>query len=224
MNGFRQMLVGAGLLLALSVPVLAQGTADPAKPGQTGVQGKPAKAGKGNRGPALANMSVEVIDSITTLKDDQKAKITDIQAKLKTDLAAEPDKTKHKALTDSANKEIQAVLTPEQMTAIRETGPMVRLLNQSKAIPTNALASVKLTADQKDKIKPLATETAAKLKAAPKGDKTAQQPILADFKTKVEALLTQEQKDAIARAPRGKGGKKIKKNATSLAKPAPLTH
>lgn len=219
-NGFQRVAAAACLLLIFSLPVLAQGTGVPTAPAQTAGKTKPAKANRKNGG-IMVNMPVEVMDSFASLKDDQKTQITAIQDKLKTDIAAEPDKTKHKALNTKAQQDIRAILTPEQITALQQSGPMVRLLNQSKAIPTGVLAQVKLTSDQRDKIKPLVTETEGKLKAAPKGDKAAQQPLLADFKTKVDALLTPEQKDVIARAPRGKGKNKGKKNTAPPAAPLP---
>src|SRR5262249_18414134 len=104
-------------------------------------------------------------------------------------------------------------------TTLQQSLPMVRLLNQSKAIPTGALAKVNLTADQKEKLQPLVTETEGKLKTAPKGDKAAHQVVLADFRTKVEAMLTPEQKNAITSPQKPKGQKKPKKNTTPPANP-----
>ena len=45
--------------------------------------------------------------------------------------------------------------------------------------------------------KDAAKETQTKLAAVPRGDRTARPPILADFKTKIDALLTDEQKKII---------------------------
>src|SRR5437773_1390393 len=151
MNGFKRLMISAAVLLAWSIPTLGQGVGDPVKPGQVGVRGKQARAGKGKGMAGVVTMPVGVIASIASLNEDQKTKITAIQSKLKTDLAAEADKTRHKALTARATEEIRAVLTPAQISTLQQALPMVRLLNQSKAIPANALASVNLTADQKEK-------------------------------------------------------------------------
>jgi hypothetical protein len=205
MKEIKHFVIGVGLLLALSVPALAQ-TGDAAKPAQTpGAQAGKAK-GQGRRAGGVASMPVSAIDSVVSLKDDQKTKITDIQTKLKTDVqAATGDATKIRELNRTATTDIQAVLTDEQKDKLKKSTPMLNLLQSSRAIPLAALADVKLTDDQKSKIDAAVTETQDKLKTAPRGDRAARQTINADFKTKVEALLTDDQKKAIAKhATRGR--------------------
>ena len=87
MKEIKHLVLGLGLLLALSVPALAQ-TGDAAKPAQTpgGQRGQGKGGGQGRRGGGIGTMPVSAIDYVVTLKDDQKTKITDIQTKLRTDV------------------------------------------------------------------------------------------------------------------------------------------
>lgn len=203
MKEIKQFVLGLGLLLALSVPALAQ-TGDAAKPAQTpGAQAGQGKGkGQGRRAGGLGTMPVSAIDYVVTLKDDQKSKITDIQKQARTDTqAATGDQAKIREINTKAVADIQAVLTDEQKDKLKKATPMLTLLQSSRAIPLAALSEVKLTDDQKTKIEEAVKEHADKTKVAPQGDRAARQAITADFKTKVESLLTEDQKKVIAKYP-----------------------
>ena len=192
MKELKQLAVGLALLLAISAPVVAQ-TAPAAGGARQG------GGGQGRRGANLNTMPVTTLDYVVTLKDDQKTKITEIQTKLKEDLkGATGDTAKIRELNTKATTDIQAILTDDQKTKLKDNAPMLGLLQQSRAIPLAALPDVKLTDDQKAKIKDAMKDTQDKLTAAPRGDRTARQTVLADFKTKVEGFLTDDQKKAIA--------------------------
>lgn len=218
MRTMKNYLLGAGLLFALSVPVLAQETADAAKPAQ--ISGQPAnasgKAAKGQgkarrgRGITLGILPVSAIDFAVGLKEDQKPKIEAIQDKLKEDeKSAGGDQVKMKEIGTKANEELLAILTAEQKAALTKATPMLGMLVRTKAIPLGVLGDLKLTADQKSKIEEAATETQGKMRGA-RGDKAAQQELQTAFKTKVEGALTDDQKKMIAEHP-DKMTKKVKK-------------
>ena len=213
----RNYLLGAGLLFALSIPAFAQDSADvkaPQAKGQTadaaGKAGK--KQGKGGRGRAISMgvLPVSAIDFAVTLKEDQKPKIEAIQDKLKEDeKAAGADQEKRKEIGTKANEDLLAILTSEQKAALTKATPMLGMLVRTKAIPLGVIGDLKLTEDQKGKIEEAAADTQTKMRAA-KGDKPAQQELQAAFKTKVEAVLTDDQKKMISEHP-DKMTKKTKK-------------
>lgn len=194
MNKIGKIAAGLALLLAIGAPVVLQSAA-----GAQAGAGQGRRGQGGRRGVSIAAMPIGTLSYVVGLKDDQKTKIADIQTKLKEDVkAATGDRPKITELNTKANADIQAILTDEQKTKLKEQGPVLGLLQQSRAIPLAAIPDLKLTDDQKSKIKDAAKDTQEKLAAAPRGDRTARQPILADFKTKVEGILTDDQKKVIA--------------------------
>ena len=218
MRTMKNYLLGAGLLFALSVPVLAQETADAVKQpqisGQTADSAGKAAKGQGKarkgRGISMGILPVSAIDFAVGLKDDQKPKIEAIQDKLKEDeKAAGGDQVKMKEIGTKANEELLAILTSEQKAALTKATPMLGMLVRTKAIPMGVLGDLKLTADQKSKIEEAAAETQGKMRGA-RGDKAAQQEFQSAFKTKVEGILTDDQKKMIAEHP-DKMTKKVKK-------------
>jgi Spy/CpxP family protein refolding chaperone len=206
MNRWNRVALAVSALVVMSGSVLAQTPATPATPKVKGV----ARGGQGRRA-GMTSLPVSAIDALVTLKEDQKTKISAIEDKLKTDVAAAAgDKVKTRELTAAANTDIKAVLTADQQTTLTEKLPVVMLLNQSKAVPAGAFGDVKLTADQMDKIKTVAMATQEKLKALAKEDRKTKNPeILADFKTQVDAILTAEQKATVGKFHAPKGKKKI---------------
>jgi Spy/CpxP family protein refolding chaperone len=204
MNCWNRAALAVSALLVMSVPILAQ-TTPVATPGATAAP----RGGQGRRG-GMAGLPVSAIDTLVKLTADQKTKITAVQDKLKTDVAASAgDRTKTRELTTAANEDIKAVLTPDQQKTLAEKLPVVMLLNQSKAVPAGALGDVKLTSDQMDKIKTAAMATQEKMKAVAKEDRKTKNPeILADFKTQVDTILTADQKETVSKFHAPKGGKK----------------
>ncbi len=208
MNRWNRLALAVSALVVLSVPVLAQTPPPAATPGAAKVKGV-ARGGQGRRG-GMTTLPVSAIDALVTLTPDQKSKISAIEDKLKADVAGTAgDKVKSRELTTAANADIKAALTTEQQNMLAEKLPIVMLLNQSKAVPAAVFADVKLTSDQMDKIKTIAVGTQDKMKALTKEDRKIQNPILlADFKTQVDALLTDAQKATIGKMPKA-GKKKI---------------
>ncbi len=194
MKAFTKIAVGLALLLAISAPVLAQGAAA----GGGGRQGR--GQGRGARGVTVATIPADTLNYLLTLKDEQKTKIADIQKKLAEDRkAATGDRPKMTELNTKATEDINALLTTDQKDKLKEHLPVLALLQQSRAIPLAALPALKLTDDQKLKIKDAAKETQDKITALPQADRrTGRMPLLTEFKTKVEALLTDDQKKVIA--------------------------
>lgn len=208
-NHWMHTALAAVVLCGLTLPAFAApqdaktAPATPAAP--TAQQGR----GQRRRGLALATVPIAVMDMISPLKADQKTKIQAIQDKEKTDNAAAADRAAKGAVSSKATEDIKAVLTPEQLSTVEKAVPMLSMLNQSKAIPLAALPDVKLTKDQMDKISALTDTEQTKLTGLKGAERRAKMPeVNADFKTQVEALLTADQKAAIARfesaAPRNK--------------------
>jgi Spy/CpxP family protein refolding chaperone len=208
MNRWTRMALVASALFVISAPILAQTPAVGTTPAAPRVKGA-GRAGQGRRA-GMATLPISAIDALVTLTADQKARITAIQTKLKTDTAAAAaDKVQTRQLSTVATADIKAVLTPAQEKTLTEKLPVVMLLNQSKAIPAAAFGSVNLTSEQMDKIKTAATATQDKMKAVAKEDRKTKNPeILAEFKTQVESILTADQKLAISKVPARKAGKK----------------
>jgi len=183
-----------GLAIAVCAPAIAQDAAAPAR-GRRG-QGQ----GRGGRGRvSAATMPMNLLTAVLKLKDDQKTKIGEIQTKLKEDVkTATGDQPKLRELNTKAVADIDAILTDEQKTMLKEALPALGLIQQSRAIPLVVLPDLKLTDEQKTKIKDLAKETQDKITALPQAERqTGRMPIVAEFKTKLEALLTDEQKKTI---------------------------
>jgi Spy/CpxP family protein refolding chaperone len=203
MKELRQLAVGLALALAISAPVIAQ-TATPQAGGAR--QGRGQGRG-GARGASVATMPIGTLSYLVNLKDDQKTKITDIQTKLKDDVkGATGDRTKITELNTKARMDVEAILTDEQKNKLKELMPVVTLLQQSRAIPLAVIPDLKLTDEQKTKIKDAAKETQEKITAIPRAERqTGRPPLLADFKTKVEGILTDEQKKTIVeKAPKAR--------------------
>ncbi len=196
MNLLKRIAIGIGFASLLAAPLMLPTHAAAAPKA-------PKAAAAGARGASFAALPVSAINSITTLKDDQTAKIKEIQEKLLADRKAEPDKTKYPELNKKAGEDILAVLTEQQISDLKAAAPMLNALRQSRAIPLIVLGDLKLTADQKKQIADAATDMQAKVKALPKEERKTKMPELsADFKTKVQALLTAEQKATIEKAPK----------------------
>ena len=195
MKELKQIAVGLALMLAISAPVIAQ-TAIGAGGARAGRgQGR----GQGARGGGLATMPVATLSYFVTLKDDQKTKIGEIQTKFKDDRkAAAGDQAKMRELSAKVTEDINAILTDDQKAKLKDLMPVLSMLQQSRSIPLIAIPDVKLTDDQMTKVKDAAKETQDKITALPQADRrTGRAPLVAEFKTKVEGLLTEEQKKTI---------------------------
>jgi hypothetical protein len=211
MNSWTRIVAAGGLLLTLSLPVIAQ--TDPQTTPAPQAQGGGRQ--RGGRQAGLSSLPVEAIDNLVTLTAEQKTKITAIQDKLKEDTrAATGDRQKMGELRTQANTDLKAVLTDSQNKKLTAVMPALTLLNQSRVMPYGALADVKLSKEQWEKIVGIAKTEQEKLQGVTGADRRAKmQEVSADFKTQVDPILTQEQKDAVAkyeaahpRRGRGAGG------------------
>ena len=211
--------VGALLMLGIvGADALAQAPVAPAARVKRVKRVKAAKkAGATGHHVAAALLPIEFMDSLLTLTADQKTKIAAIQTKLKVDVeasrtkigtqtAAAPPPTKiggmARELALKADGDIRAVLTSDQNAKLNDALPMLQMLAQSRVAPMRKLASANLTSAQLGQLESLAAQEQDKIKMAGKGvaRKTAHTEAVADFKTKADAILTPEQKAAIANA------------------------
>ena len=146
--------------------------------------------GQGRGQATLASIPVDVLAGPLKLTDDQKRKIRASQEKV----------AKATAEARAANTEITAVLTGEQKGkvegVVREFG-----FYQQLGIPLQVLGELKLTDDQKSKIKPIAEEMQKKVQglraAGGQSNWQAMRQMRQDSAAKVAAILTAEQKAAI---------------------------
>lgn len=195
-------LVAAGTLaIVVSLPAFAQA---PAAPGQQPGQGRQGRGQRGQRGVSLATIPIDALDAAIKLKADQKTKIQAIQDKLRTDSQAfrpqpgsPPDpanRDKMRELNQKAIADIQAILTTEQKDKLKTTMAEMGTL-RSVGIPLALAGSLKLSDDQKKKIADVAKEIREKMQNGGQGvDRRA---LMQEGRTKVEAILTADQKAAI---------------------------
>lgn len=191
-------------LVVLTLGVLAGPALSQAAPATQTTPAAPAKQAKGGQrraaGAAIATLPLEVIDLIASLKPEQKTKVQTILDKAKTDAAAAPDRAGKAEVNTKATDEIKTVLTPEQVTAVQKGAPTFVMLNASKTIPFGAVADVKLTTEQITKLDTIVATEQAKLKGLKNPElKEKRTEAYADLKTQVEALLTADQKTALAK-------------------------
>ena len=211
--------VAAGTIaLVISLPSFAQA---PAAPGQQPGQGRQGRGGQGRgqgrqRGVTVATMPIEALDAAVKLKPEQKTKIQAIQEKLRTDLQAlapqpggQPDpasRDKRRELNQKGVAHIEAILTTEQKDKLKTAMAEMTTL-RSVGIPMALAGQLKLTDDQKKKIADVSKEIREKMQNGGQGaDRRA---LMQEGRTKVEAILTADQKAAIEKYnkehPRGQG-------------------
>ena len=140
--------------------------------------------GRGGYGgaPTLANLPMPYLTAMLGLKDDQKTKIQAIQDKVRTDMqdlrkpdanGQRPDRAtlqpKIKEINDQAKKDIEAVLTADQIkkeeSALKSAG-----VYSAVNIPLGVVAELKLTADEDAKLAEIAAD-------ATKADTAAQKDL-----------------------------------------------
>ena len=173
---------GAAMLWTASIGGMALAQEAPATPAPGGVapaprgggqgRGGQGRGGFGNAAPTLATMPMPYLSMMLELKDDQKTKIQAIQDKVQTDLQdlRKPDadgnrpnratlQPKMKEINDQAKKDIEAVLTPEQLkkseTLVKTAG-----IYTAVGIPLGVVADLKLTSDEDAKLAALAADSA----------------------------------------------------------------
>ena len=201
MNRFALKIASAGLLLSLGVVAFAQVPGAPRKPHA------PRHPNHGMQ-MAIARIPAAALAAFVPLKEDQKARITAIQEKLKTDLEATrhpgtppapTDMTQRRQLNQKAAEDINAVLTPEQRNALQSSLPMLEMLRASRAVPLAALPQLNLTQDQIGKLRAASQQTEDKMRALPPAERqTQRQGLMEEFRTNVQSILTPQQKENIA--------------------------
>ncbi len=168
------------------------------------------QAGQRNAQVQVAQVPVELLETVCKLTPEQVTKIRAIQTKLQDDLralrpqrgaAADPSAAqKRRDLNQQASTEINNVLTPEQKEALRAAAPQLTAL-RSLNIPLQVVPALKLTDEQKQKIAQIVTEIREKVRELPAEERRAKsRELMTDARSKIEALLTDEQKNVIKKA------------------------
>jgi Spy/CpxP family protein refolding chaperone len=146
--------------------------------------------GQGRGQAGLASIPVDLLAEPLKLTGDQKAKIKASQEKA----------AKAMAEARAANAEITAVLTGEQKAkvdgVVREFGSYPHV-----GIPLQILGELKLTDDQRSKIRPIAEEMQKRLQglraAGGQSNLQAMQQMRQGYVARVKAILTAEQQATI---------------------------
>ena len=218
--------IGTGVALlwtaSLSGAAVAQDkAAPPATPTPDAAPQGRGGQGRGGYGaaPTLANMPMPYLTTKLGLSDEQKTKIQAIQDKVRTDMqdlrkpdenGQRPDRAtlqpKITALNDQAKKDIEAVLTPEQLKKSADLVKTAGIYN-AVGIPLGVVADLKLTADEDTKLAAIAADatkadaTMQKDMADAQGDqqkmqdlRTARQTARKATQDKAMAVLTDAQK------------------------------
>jgi Spy/CpxP family protein refolding chaperone len=200
MKRLNRLAIVTGMLLALGIAACAQA---PNNAGQQRQRGQRAQL-------TLAVIPPEVMNSITPLKGDQKSKITAIQDKFKADVTAArgtagaggADREKMRELSTKASDDVKAVLTPNQASAIETAAPALALLRSTRTVSMNAVPELKLTPDQWTQIEAVASDVRTKAQGVPREQRRDKMRELnADAKTRIDAILTPQQKAIAAKHP-----------------------
>jgi hypothetical protein len=175
---------------------------------------KTTRIAEGRRGgDKLISLPLEVMDLYLKLTKEQSEKIAPILKKVQTEmtgfleLGANPDQNALLAKTralgtliEQSDKDIEAVLTADQKKKIEPMFEEIRLLN-SVGVARAGVAAVKLTADQKKQILALAEEYQKKRQELKQEERPTKGAEMArEYRGKVFALLTDEQKAALEKA------------------------
>jgi cell division protein ZapA (FtsZ GTPase activity inhibitor) len=189
--------IGLALAIAVSAPASAQGG---------GGRGQ----GRGQQA-TLATIPVDLLAGPLKLTDEQKTKIKAAQEKVTKAMAEARAAAQNggggggafqaiRETQQAANTEITGILTEEQKGkvegVVKEFGAYQQL-----GLPLQVVGELKLTDDQKSKIKPIAEEMQKKVAELRAGggqpDRQAMQQIRQDYTSKAAAILTDDQKKAI---------------------------
>lgn len=215
--------LGLSVLLSalgcLCVGSLAQRPGPPGAPG--GGQGR--RQGFG-RPMSVAALPVSTLDSIVKLTPAQKAKVTQIQERLRKESEAlrpqpgqpfDPARMQRmRDLSASASREIEALLNPAQKTRLETARQEMRLYRMA-GIPLGLYGKIALTADQRTRLQAIQRSLS---NGAPggAGDRQGMREAMRAARERAAAVLTAAQKAQIEkylqdhpeerRGRRGRGG------------------
>lgn len=156
---------------------------------------------------AVAQVPVAVLQEVCKLTPEQVTKIREIQEKLEAELrelrrqpGAQPDETaaqKRREATQRASREITDLLTPEQRQALRQAAAELESY-RSLNLPLEILPELGLTAEQKAKLREIATGIREKMANVPAEERRAKmRELVAEARSKIEDVLTPEQKEKL---------------------------
>ena len=195
-NRFGVVAAAVAVMLTLSVAAFAQNE-----------QGAQRQGNRGTRGVSLATVPVVALSAALKLTDEQKTKITAIHDKYAEDAkalrpapGAQPDpanREKRRELTNKANADIEAVLNDEQKAKLKDVLQEMGML-RSAGIPLELVGDLKLTDDQKKQMAAIMADTQEKMRGLSPEDRRAKgREMMQEARTKMEAVLTDEQKAMI---------------------------
>ena len=206
MNRSRLVLACAGISVLLGAATASYAQNPDPGAGRTARQGQ-----RGQRGQvSAASLPVDVVDKIVKLTPEQKTKLGAIHDKYTADMKALPapqpgqpvdqeTRQKRSEINTSARTQIEALLTDEQKKrladGLRDLGAL-----RAAGVPVELVADLKLTDDQKKQIAGIQKDVQAKRQAlTPEERRTKGRELNQEARTKIEAVLTADQKAQIER-------------------------
>lgn len=204
MNRTRLVLASAGLAVFLGIS--AASYAQNPDPGA----GRPARQGqRGQRGQvSAASLPVDVVDKMVKLTPEQKTKLTAIHDKYIADMKALPapqpgqpvdqeTRQKRTEINTAARTQIEALLTDGQKKKLEDGLKDLSAL-RAAGVPLELVADLKLTDEQRKQIAEIQKDTQAKRQAlTPEERRTKGRELNQEARTKIEAILTADQKAQI---------------------------
>lgn len=207
-------------VMAASVALLALGLATGAANAQETTPANPTREQGGQRGQRRGQRPMPYQAAFKAIKPtaEQQTKFDALEKTLLADmqelrgLDPEERRSKMQEVSGKFEKDVEALLTPEQLPAYKEALKKERQRMQGG--PMAQLETLKLTDDQKKKIQPLVTDAMAqvqKLMQDRSGDRqTIMQQVMGimeDMKGKIRPILTPEQVKQFDTMQFGMGGR-----------------
>lgn len=186
-------------------------------------KGQKRPEGRAPRGAAVARISLDQIDSLVHLTQEQKTKISAIRDKFLADSRAlhptpgappnPENRQKLMELSRQTTQKIMAVLTPEQKQKLQQALRERHRIRRA-GIPNELMAQINLTQEQKARLNAIRKEAREKIKALPPEERrTKGREIMQAAREKMQAVLTPEQKAKIEAYKQQHGKERKKGNA-----------
>jgi Spy/CpxP family protein refolding chaperone len=162
---------------------------------------------------STAEVPMPLLDSVVTLTAEQKDKLKPIYEKYAADVkaltpagarkAGDPvDPTvrqKRTELQRTTSTQVEAILTPDQLKKLKQATPQITAA-RTAGLPLAVLADLKLTEEQRKQIAEIVKGITDQLKGMAADERKAKSKELQrEGRTKVEALLSAEQKEVITK-------------------------